>query len=104
MENNESWGSVLLHETNTFIKNPCFISQVVVTPKSNKRCNIHIYDSIGSTDNEVIDIGTPQGTSKSINYPKPLRFNNGVYIVFDGDTVSVQVIFKGIYIKEESLE
>ena len=95
------WASVFLTVSSTPIKKFCYLAQIVVTPKSNKRCNVHVYDSTGTTDNEIAHVGTAMGVSESIVYYRPFRINNGIYVLFDGDTVCVQLIFKSVFSEHE---
>lgn len=104
MVNNEGWGSVLLKESNTFTKGPCYLGQIIVTPKAAKRCDVHVYDSLGSASGEVAHIGTATGKTESISYKKPLTITNGIYVLFDGDTVSVQIVFKARYTEKNKVE
>jgi len=97
----KDWGSIFLTESATPIKSLCYLAQIVVTPKSNKRCNVHVYDSTGTADNEIAHIGTPTGSTISVVYYKPFRAHNGIYVLFDNDTVGVQLIFKATFTAAE---
>jgi len=93
----KDWASILLTETATPIKKTCYLAQIVVTPKSNKRCNVHVYNSTGSADNEIAHIGCGTGITNSVIYFRPFKIQNGIYVLFDGDTSDVQLIYKSIY-------
>ena len=97
----KDWASVFLTESSTPIKSFCYLAQVIVTPKSDKRCNVHVYDSTGFADNEVVHIGTATGVTKSVLFFRPFRIDNGVYVLFDGDTVGVTLIYKSVFSESE---
>ena len=97
----KDWASILLFRSETPIKKFCYLAQIVVTPKDNKRTNVHVYDSTGTADNEIIHIGTGTGITVSVPYYRPFRIHNGIYVLFDGDTSCVQIIFKASFSESE---
>lgn len=95
------WASIFITESATPIKSICYLAQIVVTPKDNKRCNVHVYDSTGTADNEIAHIGSATGVTNSVIYFRPFKVHNGIYVLFDGDTVGVQLIYKSVFSEEE---
>lgn len=97
----KDWASVFLTESAVPIKGFVYLAQLVVTPKDSKRCDVHVYDSTGQPDNEIAHIGTGIGITVSVPFYRPFRVHNGIYVLFDGDTSGVQVIFKASFSEVE---
>ncbi len=77
----------------TVIQNPCYINEILVTPKSAKKTTLSIYNSRGSTDNLIMTVQCPTGSSKFLSFSKPLYCSNGLYIVVDGDLIGVLIVY-----------
>lgn len=97
MDCDKSWNRAWVTQSNTIHKGPCLLGMVTTTPKSNKRTNAIIYDSQGSTNNEIMDVGCATGVTNSINFTPPLFCSNGLYLVLDGDILGVLVVYKPVY-------
>jgi hypothetical protein len=93
----KDWASILLTGTGNPIQGPCYLAQVVLTPDLVDNCEVHIYDSLGSTNNEIAHIRAWSPETRPVFYVRPFKIHNGIYVLFDDHTESVQLIYKPIY-------
>jgi len=98
----KDWASVLLRRSTIVHKGICYLAQIVLTPDLADNCQVIVYDSTGTSDNEIVNIRAWSPESRPVFYIRPFKVQRGLYVLFDDYAQSVQVVYKPIYSDKET--